>query len=101
MRRSAHHRRYSASSVSASVTTCSISAEPAAESTASMPLTSSMKNGSIPRIRAGRWRARPIAFAAAPDSARAALFGRQPISSAMARIRCRVCGDTPGRSLRA
>ena len=35
------------------------------------------------------------------DSARAVAFGRHPIRAAISRIRARVFGDTPGRSLRA
>src|SRR4051794_27271268 len=55
-----------------------------------------MKKGSMPSIRAGRHRARPTALAVAPESARAALLGLNPISAAIARIRCRVASDTPG-----
>ena len=39
---------------------------------------------------------RPNAPARPSDRARAALLGWKPISSAMARIRCRVAADTPG-----
>src|SRR5688572_9014567 len=60
-----------------------------------------MKNGSTPSVRAGRQSARPTAWAAAPDSARAALLGLKPISSAMARMRRRVASDTPGWPLSA
>ncbi len=66
-----------------------------------MPLISSMKNGSTPRKRAGRHRASPTVLALAPFSARAALLGRQPISSAMARMRARVDAETPGWPFRA
>lgn len=66
-----------------------------------MPLISSMKNGSMPRIRAGRHRARPTVCACAPLSARAALLGRQPISAAMTLMAARVVSDTPGRSFSA
>lgn len=66
-----------------------------------MPLISSMKNGSTPRNRAGRHRARPTACARAPLSALAAMFGRQPISFAMARMRALVASDTPGWPFRA
>jgi hypothetical protein len=62
---------------------------------------SSMKNGSMPSARAGRQIARPMAYAAAPESARAAVFGFQPSSSAMARTRARVASETPAWPLRA
>jgi hypothetical protein len=39
-----------------------------------------MKNGSMPRMRAGRHKASPTALAVAPESARAALLGLNPIS---------------------
>src|SRR4029450_4808266 len=53
------------------------------------------------RIRAGRLKVSPTAFALALDSARAALLGLKPISRAIATIRCRVASDTPGWPLRA
>src|SRR4051812_47202274 len=55
-----------------------------------------MNQGSMPRIRAGRHRVRPTARALAPERARAALLGLNPISCAIATIRCRVASETPG-----
>src|SRR5690242_11871725 len=60
-----------------------------------------MNQGSMPRMRAGRHRVRPTARALAPDRARAALFGLNPISCAMATMRCRVASETPGCPLSA
>jgi hypothetical protein len=65
------------------------------------PLISSRKNGSTPSVRAGRCNARPTILAGAPASARAAALARNPARSAIARIRCRVVSDTPGRPFRA
>src|SRR3954454_2062948 len=61
----------------------------------------SMKNGSSAMVLAGRARMRPQASARAAESARAARFGYQPSSSAIARIRSRVSSDTPGRPFSA
>ncbi|GGT74015.1 hypothetical protein GCM10010272_16820 [Streptomyces lateritius] len=61
-----------------------------------MPLMNSMKKGSTPSVDAGRRTTRPTAWARAPLSARAALLGRQPSSSAIALIEARVASDTPG-----
>jgi hypothetical protein len=60
-----------------------------------------MKNGSRPRSRDGRAKTRPHASARAAESARAARFGYQPISSAIPRIRARVTSESPGRPLSA
>ena len=100
-RRSPHQRRYTSTSCSGVATTCSVRAYDRAASSASKPLIRPMKNGSMPRMRAGRHRVRPTALALAPESARAALLGLKPISRAMATIRCRVASDTPGWPLRA
>ena len=67
----------------------------------SMPDMSFMKNGSTPRVLAGRAMTSPRAPARDADSARAALLGRQPISAASLRTRWRVDSDTPGSPLRA
>ena len=61
----------------------------------------SMKNGSSAIVAAGRARMRPQASAREAERARAARFGYQPSSSAMARIRSRVSSETPGRPLSA
>ena len=60
-----------------------------------------MKNGSSASVRAGRASTSPQASARAADSARAARFGYQPSSSAIARIRSRVSSETPGRPFSA
>src|SRR4051812_3728981 len=60
-----------------------------------------MKNGSTPRIRAGRRNTMPTVLLGAPVSARAAPFGFHPISAAIASTRRRVASDTPGCPLRA
>ena len=61
----------------------------------------SMKNGSSAIVRAGRASTSPHASARAAESARAARFGYQPSSFAIARIRSRVSSETPGRPLSA
>ena len=55
-----------------------------------------MKNGSMPSVRAGRSITRPNTPALPAVSARAALLGWKPISSAIARIRSLVAAETPG-----
>ena len=60
-----------------------------------------MKKGSSAIVVAGRARTSPKASARAADSARAARFGYQPSSRAMATMRSRVASETPGRPLSA
>ncbi len=60
-----------------------------------------VKNGSTPRVGVGRAMTHPTAWARDTVSERAATLGAQPISSAIAMIRARVCSDTPGRPLSA
>ena len=60
-----------------------------------------MKNGSTPRVSAGRAMTMPTAWARDTDRDLAAMLGRQPISSAMSRMRLRVSSETPGRPLSA
>ena len=60
-----------------------------------------MKNGSSASMRAGRAITSPQASARAADSERAARFGYQPSSSAIARMRARVPAETPGCPFRA
>ena len=55
-----------------------------------------MKNGSMPRVRAGRSITRPNASALPAVRARAALLGWKPISWAIARMRSLVAAETPG-----
>ena len=55
-----------------------------------------MKNGSMPSVRAGRSITRPNTPDLPAVSARAALLGWKPISSAIARIRSLVAAETPG-----
>ena len=55
-----------------------------------------MKNGSSARIRDGRAITRPHACAREAESERAARFGYQPSSSAIASMRSRVASETPG-----
>ncbi len=55
-----------------------------------------MKNGSMPRVRAGRSITRPNTPDLPAVSARAALLGWKPISSAIARIRSLVAAEIPG-----
>ena len=55
-----------------------------------------MKNGSMPSVRAGRSITRPNTPDLPTVSARAALLGWKPISSAIAMIRSRVAAETPG-----
>ncbi|GGI98801.1 hypothetical protein GCM10010121_006320 [Streptomyces brasiliensis] len=50
---------------------------------------------------AGRARTKPTVAAPSPDSARAAVLGRQPSCSATRRTRSRVTWETPGRPLSA
>ena len=71
------------------------------ESSDSTPAMNSMKNGSSESVVSVRASTSPQAWARATESARAALFGYQPISSAIARIRARVLSESPGRSLSA
>ncbi len=59
------------------------------------------KNASARKISGGRATTRPTASALDTESARARGLGVQPSCSATSRIRCRVCGATPGRSFRA
>ncbi|GAB3882449.1 hypothetical protein GCM10029964_040220 [Kibdelosporangium lantanae] len=66
-----------------------------------IPDTSRRKNGSTPRVSAGRANTSPTAPTREPPSARAALFGRHSISAATCRISLRVYSDTPGRLLSA
>ena len=61
----------------------------------------SMKNGSSAIVLAGRARISPQASAREAERARAARFGYQPSSSAIARIRSRVSSETPGRPFSA
>lgn len=84
-----------------SSTTIRCSATELAESTAWRPDSSWLKNGSTPMVRAGRAITSPTASALAPPRARAALCGRQFISSATRRIRALVASLTPGRPLSA
>ena len=67
----------------------------------SMPERKRTKNASSSRCAGSRASTRPIARARASVSARAVALGRQPSSWAAARIRARVSGATPGRSLTA
>ena len=60
-----------------------------------------MKNGSRASAFAGRANTRPHASARSTDRARAARFGYQPSSPAIARIRSLVVSETPGRPFRA
>ena len=78
-----------------------MSATDCAESSASTPAISSMKNGSSARIRDGRAITSPHECARAAESERAARFGYQPSSWAIASTRARVASDTPGCPLRA
>ncbi|CAM5613861.1 hypothetical protein STENM223S_05289 [Streptomyces tendae] len=66
-----------------------------------MPETSCRKKESTPRVWAGRARTKPTVAAPSPDSARAAVLGRQPSCSATRRTRSRVISETPGRSFSA
>src|SRR6478735_4381549 len=59
------------------------------------------KNGSAPRVSGGRRTTSPTARDREAASARARWLGVQPSSAAAARIRSRVSGATPGRSLSA
>ena len=70
-------------------------------SSAWMPAMSCMNHGSIPSMFGGRSMIRPNAPARPSESARAALLGWKPISSAMARMRSRVAAETPGWPLSA
>jgi hypothetical protein len=88
-------------SASWSATTWSNNAVWVAAIAVSMPEISFMKNGSTPRVFAGLASTSPNAPAREPDSARAAVFGCQPSSSATRSTRCRVGSDTPGWPLRA
>ena len=66
-----------------------------------MPARNSGKNASTASVRGGRESTSPHAFARDAESERAALFGRQPSSSAISRMRFRVSSDSPGRPFRA
>src|ERR1700722_12202915 len=66
-----------------------------------MPETSCMKNGSMPRVWAGRSITRPNASALPAVRARAALLGWKPTSWAIARMRSLVAAETPGWPFRA
>ncbi len=66
-----------------------------------MPETSCRKNESTPSVCAGRASTKPTVAAPSPDSARAAVLGRQPNCSATRRTRSRVTSETPGRSFSA
>ena len=66
-----------------------------------MPAMNDGKNGSEPRVSGGRAMTRPTAIDREADRARARWLGVQPSSRATARIRSRVSGATPGRSLSA
>ncbi len=61
-----------------------IDSRPSADS---IPVTNSMKNGSRPSVCTARDRIRPTVSVRAPERARAAVFGVQPISSEIWRIR--------------
>ena len=98
---SPHQRRYTAISSSTSWTSWIVSAIERSESSSSTPAMNSMKNGSSASVRAGRASTSPHASARAADSARAARFGYQPSSCAIARIRSRVSSETPGRPFSA
>ncbi|GHH17708.1 hypothetical protein GCM10018780_61460 [Streptomyces lanatus] len=52
-------------------------------------------------MSAGRASTKPTVAAPSPDSARAAVLGRQPSSSATCRTRSRVSSETPGRPFNA
>ena len=84
-----------------SFTSWIVSATERTASSDSTPARNSMKKGSSARVCAGRARTSPHASARAAESARAARFGYQPSSSAMARMRSRVPSDTPGRPFSA
>ena len=58
-------------------------------------------DGSAPRVSGGRASTSPTASAWDAARARPRWLGDQPSSRAAARIRSRVCGATPGRSLSA
>lgn len=66
-----------------------------------MPEIRSPKNDSVPRVRAGRLRTKPIDPAFAPPRARAAVCGCQSRSRATWRTRSRVASETPGRPFSA
>lgn len=66
-----------------------------------MPEISWRKNEPTPRLAAGRATTSRTVADPSPDSARAAVLGRQPNCPATRRTRSRVISETPGRSLSA
>ena len=84
----------------ASGTTLSTSTWPSSASTVSTPAMKAGKNESAVSTEASRRRTRPSAKLRRIDRDRALGRGRQPISLAVARIRSRVSGATPGRLLK-
>ncbi len=98
---SAHQRRYTAHSPDTSSTTWNSSPKWRSASTPWIPETSWRKKESTPSVAAGRASTNPTVAAPSPDSARAAVLGRQPSCSATRRTRARVASETPGRSLSA